>query len=95
MDDSQIYLPLKRNDNSTLIPLLECLKEKNEDKIEVTVIGPGQACEEPPMDLGSLQPYAKPIVTNLCMKMHMDFKIQKQKNAMIRPTFYSSYSAPF
>lgn len=39
------------------------------------MIGPSQACDVPPMDLGSLQPYAKPIVTNLCMKKDMDFKL--------------------
>ena len=51
VDDSQIYLPLKGNDKSSPIPLLECLKDVkawmafnflnlNEEKTEVMVFVP-------------------------------------------------------
>uniref|UniRef100_UPI0037E9C4DB B-cell receptor CD22-like n=1 Tax=Semicossyphus pulcher TaxID=241346 RepID=UPI0037E9C4DB len=41
----------------------------NEDKTEVMVFGPSRGCDVPPIDLGSLQSYVKPIVTNLDVNM--------------------------
>ena len=95
VDDSQIYLPLKRNDKSSLIPLLECPKDVkawmafnflnlNEEKTEVMVFGPSWACGVSSIDLGSMQPNVKPIVTNLAVKMDSDFKLDKQINSIVK-----------
>ena len=80
-DDSQIYLPLKKN-TSSLMPLVDCLNDIkawmalnflniNESKTEVIVFGPNGDVPS----IGSLQPYAKPMVTNLGVKIDSAFKL--------------------
>ena len=75
-DDSQIYVPLKKNE--TVGPLLKCLDDIkawmalnflsfNESKTEVMFFG-GTA-GTPCADLGSLSQYIKPTVTNLGVKI--------------------------
>lgn len=39
--------------------------------------GPSRVCDVSPLDLGPLQPYLKPVVTNLGVKMDTDFKLDK------------------
>lgn len=50
----------------------------NEEKTEVMVFGPSGACGVSSIDLGSLRPYVKPVVTNLGVKMDSDFKLDKE-----------------
>ncbi len=64
-DDTQIYLPIKRNGPSALNTLLRCLEEVkvwlaqnfltlNEDKTEVVVFSPTDHSQTTSLDLGSL-----------------------------------------
>lgn len=98
-DDSQIYLPLKnqQNNTSSLIPLVECLNDIkawmalnllniNESKTEVIVFGPNG--DVPSIDLVSLGPYTKPMVTNLAVKIDRAFKLDKQINSVVKSSFY-------
>ena len=96
-DDSQMYMPLKRN-NGSLTPLFECLKDitawmalhflnVNESKTEVIIIGPSGR-DLPPLDLGPLQPYLKPMVTSLGVKVDNALKLDKQINHIVKSSFY-------
>ena len=42
----------------------------------------------PSIDLGSLQPCAKPMVTNLGVKIDSAFKLNKQINSVVKSSFY-------
>ncbi len=66
---------LKRNGNSCLMPLLECLKDikawlalyflsLNKGQTEVMMFPSSGTCYTPPMDLGFHQPHVRPIITN-------------------------------
>ena len=68
------------------MPLVDCLNDIkawmalnllniNESKTEVIVFGPNG--DVPSIDLGSLQPYAKPMVTNLGVKIDSAFKLNR------------------
>uniref|UniRef100_A0A8C1IL60 Reverse transcriptase domain-containing protein n=1 Tax=Cyprinus carpio TaxID=7962 RepID=A0A8C1IL60_CYPCA len=98
-DDSQIYLPLRRDANGSLTPLLECLKDiktwmsfnflhLNEEKTEIIVFRPSRVCDSTPVNLGSLQQYIKPVVTNLGIKIDSEFKLDKQINMVVKSCFY-------
>ncbi len=75
-DDSQYYLPRKRNNMSSLKPLLKCLADVkawmalnflkfNEHKTEVMVFGSRDSHDPVLLDLGPLQPFVKSSVTDL------------------------------
>ena len=97
-DDSQIYMPLKKESNGSLTPLLDCLNDVkawmaanflsvNESKTEVIVFGP-RGPGVVPTDLGSLQPYAKNVVSNLGVKLDDALKLDKQISAVVSSSFY-------
>ena len=97
-DDSQIYMPLKLNNNSSLSPLLSCLNDikawlslnflcLNESKTEVIVFGPNGPGILP-ADLGSLQPYIKTVVSNLGVKLDNGLNLDKQISAVVSSSFY-------
>ncbi len=79
-DDTQIYLPNKRNDPSALSTLLRCLyKVKiwlaqnftlNEDKTEVIVFSPTDHSQATSLDLGSLSAFRSSRVRNLGVHFH-------------------------
>ncbi len=83
-DDSQIYVPLKKNDTDSVTALLKCLDDIkawmafnflnfNNNKTEVMFFGGTSGTPLP--DLGSLTQYMKPSITNLGVKMDPDLKL--------------------
>ncbi len=97
-DDSQIYLPLKRDDPNSLKPMMECLRDIkawlalnllnfNDSKPEVIMFGPCGSCTVPP-DLGPLELYVRPVVTNLGVKIDSELKMDQQINTVVRSSFY-------
>uniref|UniRef100_A0A8C1LY92 Reverse transcriptase domain-containing protein n=1 Tax=Cyprinus carpio TaxID=7962 RepID=A0A8C1LY92_CYPCA len=98
-DDSQLYLPLKRNNANSIAPLLRCLEDIkawmasnflkfNEDKTEIILFRPGGTINTPDVDLGDLKSYVKPVVKNLGVLMDGDFKLDKQINLVVKSCFY-------
>ena len=98
-DDTQLYLPIKKNDGSSLKRLLDCLKDIkdwmalsflnfNENKTELIIFGPSGAREAPLRDLDPLLPYFKPTVLNLGVKVDSDFKLDQQINSVVKSSFY-------
>lgn len=94
--NSQLDLPLKRNDANFITPLLRCLQEiktlmaskflkLNDEKTEVILFGPGGANIFSHLDLGV---YVKPTVKNLGVLSDSDFKLDKQIYLVIKPSFY-------
>ena len=61
----------------------------NESKTEVIVFGPSSR-DLPPLDLGPLQPYLKPMVTSLGVKLDNALKLDKQINLEGQVQFLSS-----
>lgn len=95
-DDSQIYLPLKQNDPHAVTPLLDCLNDIkawmslnflnfNHQKTEVMVFGASQA---PPVDLGPLSQFVKPVISNLGVKMDSDLKLDHQISGVVKSSFF-------
>ena len=98
-DDAQIYVPLKKRDCQTTLPLLPCLEEIkawlalnflcfNEKKTEVMIFGPSGLCESPPFDLGPLTHYVRPVVCNLGFKIDSEFKLEHQVRAVVKTSFF-------
>lgn len=98
-DDTQLYLPLKRNDNSSVKLLLDCLADIkawmamnflhfNESKTEIVIFGPSSTHVAPNTELGSLIPYVKSSVKNLGVIMDGDFKLEKQINSVVKVSFF-------
>lgn len=96
-DDSQIYVPLKKAQSFSIKPLLNCLDDLkawmalnllnfNEKKTEVMVFGCTSVT--PPIDLGSLAQYAKPIVTNLGVKVDIDLRFDSQIKDVVKKSFF-------
>ncbi len=90
-DDSQIYVPLRKND--TVRPLLDCLEDIkawmslnflsfNENKTEVMVFG--GTTGTPLVDLGALAQYIKPTITNLGVKIDSDLMLNSQIRAVVK-----------
>ncbi len=94
-DDSQIYVPLRKND--TVRPLLDCLDDIkawmslnflsfNENKTEVMVFGGTTGTSL--VDLGALAQYIKPTITNLGVKIDSDLKLDSQIRAVVKSSFF-------
>lgn len=88
-DDTQIYLPIKRNDLSDLTSLLLCLDEVksrlaqnvlslNEDKTEVIVFGPTDNFQTSSIDLKSLSAFRFMHLQNLGVLLDEPLKLDKQ-----------------
>ncbi|XP_032879310.1 uncharacterized protein LOC116974699, partial [Amblyraja radiata] len=98
-DDSQLYMPLRKEEDYSLKSLLSCLEDikswmalnflgLNEEKTEVILFGPN-GCREPPLvDLGPLAMSVKPTVLNLGFRMDGDFKLDKQIGAVVKSSFF-------
>ena len=52
------------------------------------MFGPSGPCESPPVDLGPLAHYVKPVVSNLGFKMDSDFKLDHQISAVVKASFF-------
>ncbi len=48
------------------------------------LFGPSRACDTPSVDLGSLQSYVRPTVTNRGVVMDNDFKFDKEISAVVK-----------
>uniref|UniRef100_A0A3B3QY49 Reverse transcriptase domain-containing protein n=1 Tax=Paramormyrops kingsleyae TaxID=1676925 RepID=A0A3B3QY49_9TELE len=97
-DDTQIYMPLIRNDSHSFKRLLDCLEDIkawmafnflnfNENKTEVLVFRPSAACDAY-VDLGPLEPYVKDTAKNLGIILDSNFKMEKQINTVVKSCFF-------
>ncbi len=96
-DDTQIYLPLRKNHVNALDSLVNCLKEVkawmsanflnfNESKTELIWFG-GPNVPELSI-LGELTPFCKPVVKNLGVLFDNTLKFDKQINSVIKSGFF-------
>ncbi len=97
-DDTQIYLPLKRNKHAALESLFACLDEVktwfsqiflfvNESKTEVIVFGPSENSGSRSIDLDYLAPFTS-CIKNLGVFWDQGLKFDKQINAVISSCFF-------
>ncbi len=95
-DDTQIYLPLRKNDQRGLGSLNMCLADikswfssnilhLNEGKTEAIVFGSSGA---PDCDLGDLDSCKKLSVRNLAVNFDSALKCDKQINSVVRSSFF-------
>ncbi len=98
-DDTQIYLPIKRNKHAALESLFACLDEVktwlsqnclflNESKTEVIVFGPSENSGSRSIDLDYLAPFTSSCITNLGVFWDKGLKFDKQINAVISSCFF-------
>ncbi len=98
-DDTQIYLPLKRNKHAALESLFACLDEVktwfslnflflNESKTEVIVFGPSENAGSRSIDLDYLAPFTSSCIKNLGVFWDQSLKFDKQINAVISSCFF-------
>ena len=96
VDDSQIYVLLKKKDAYSVKPLLRCLDDIkawmainflnfNEKKTEVMVFDGTTGA--PLIDLGSLAQFIKPTVTDLGVKVDADLKLDCQISSVVKSSF--------
>lgn len=96
-DDSQNYLPLKRDGAYTVRQLLKCIKEIkewmsinflhfNDKKTEVMLFGPSDASVH--VDLSSLSQHLKSTATNLGVKLDSDLKFDLQIRLVVKSSFF-------
>ena len=96
-DDTQIYLPLKNVNSTSLRSLFLCLEDVkawvalnflklNEDKTDVMIFGRSTA--DSVTSLGSLAQYVKPVITNLGVKMDAGLKMEAHIRAIIKSSFF-------
>ncbi len=97
-DDTQLYLPFKHNDSSSIYVLLACLKEANlwltqnflaENKTEIVLFGPSNFHDLGDLDLGDLSSYVSPCAKNLGVLFDSGLKFNKQINSVVKSCFYS------
>ncbi len=93
-DDTQLYLPLQRNNKYSLQPLLDCLNELklwlssnflhlNENKSEIILFGPRENVASD-FDLGFLTPYNTQCARNLGILFDSSLKFDKQISAVVK-----------
>ncbi len=98
-DDTQIYLPIKRNNSTAITSLLQCLEEVkswlvqnflflNEDKTEVIVFGPNENSQCISPELESLSVFRSSQVRNLGVLVDQHLKFDKHISSVIGSSFY-------
>ncbi len=98
-DDTQIYLPIKRNNSTVITSLLQCLEEVkswlvqnflflNEDKTEVIVFGPNENSQYISPELESLSVFRSSRVRNLGVLVDQHLKFDKYISSVIGSSFY-------
>jgi len=98
-DDTQIYIPFKKNDPAALNSLLLCLEEVkawlaqnflslNSDKTEAIVFSPSKRSQCLSPDLGSLSPFKSTGVRNLGVLIDQSLKLDKCISGVISSGFY-------
>ncbi len=99
-DDTQMYLPIKRNKHAALESLFACLDEVktwlsqfflflNESKTEVIVFEPSENSGSRSIDLDYLAPFTSSCIKNLGVFWDQGLKFDKQINAVISSCFFS------
>uniref|UniRef100_A0A3B3Y8S9 Reverse transcriptase domain-containing protein n=1 Tax=Poecilia mexicana TaxID=48701 RepID=A0A3B3Y8S9_9TELE len=97
-DDCQIYLPLKQKDVHSIKHLLACLGDFkawlalsllnfNEKKTEVMVFGPSGSCESSSVDLGPLEEYFKPVITDTVLRWTVISNWTAKSEPWLSPVF--------
>ncbi len=98
-DGTQLYLPFKPNDSSSIEVLLACLKEANlwltqnclalkENKTEIVLFSPSNVYDLGDLDLGDLSSYVSPCVKNLGVLFDSGLKFDKRINSVVKSCFY-------
>lgn len=98
-DDTQVYLPLKRNAPDGLNALLLCLSDVkkwlslnflnfNESKTELIVFKPSVSVTSTIPNLGELSPYVKQHVKNLGVVFDEQMKFDRQINTVVKSSFF-------
>lgn len=98
-DDTQMYVPIKRNDPSALSLFLGCLDEVkswleqiflflNEDKTEIIVFGSSVNSQAASFDLGRLSAFKSSSVRNLGVSLDESLNFDKQISSVISSSFY-------
>ena len=98
-DDTQLYLPLKPNDHSTLANLNNCLADircwmahnflqLNDSKFELVLFGPPDSITHIHNNLGNLSTAVKPHAKNLGVLFDSAFKFDKQVNTIVKTSFF-------
>lgn len=97
-DDTQIYLPIKRDDKLAFKSILECLDELklwlasnflclNESKSEIILFGSNDH-SSPDVELDTLLPQKASCVRNLGFLLDNSLKLDKQIGAVVKSCFY-------
>ncbi len=98
-DDTQLYIPLKRDDNSALNQLTACLfalktwltnifLHLNNDKAQIILFRSNGKTDLSTTDLGSLTPYQVLDAKKLGFILDCELKLDKQNNATVSSGFY-------
>jgi len=98
-DDTQMYVPIKRNDPSALSSFLSCLDEVkfwldqnflflNENKTEIIVFGSTVNPQAATFDLGRLAAFRSSTVRNLGVLLDESLIFDKQISSVISSSFY-------
>ncbi len=98
-DDTQIYLPIKRDNSAAITSLLQCLEEVklwltqnflflNEDKTEVIVFGSYENSQYIHPDLDCLFVFRSSQVRNLGVLVDQHLKFDKHISSVIGSSFY-------
>lgn len=99
-DDTQIYLPLKKENGLDISPLLNCLADIkdwmalnflkfNENKTEIMLFGSDGKQGTTNSILGPLAEYSKPEVKNLGVLVDPELKFVKQINSVVKSCFFN------
>ncbi len=98
-DDTQLYIPIKRNDKSAFYQLTAGLQELkawltnnflhlNDDKTQIILFRPNEKTDLSTVDLGSLSPYYSSEVKDLGFILDSDLRLNKQINYTVSASFY-------
>ena len=98
-DDTQIYLPVKKNNSTAITSLLHCLEEVklwlaqnflflNEDKTEVIVFSPNDNTQHISPELESLSAFRSTRVQNLGIIFDQHLKFDRHISSVIGSSFY-------
>lgn len=97
-DDTQLYIPFKRNDKSATKQLMDCYQELkawlnnnllhlNDDKTQIVLFGPTEKSDLSNVDLGSLTSYRSFAAKNMGFTSDSGLKL-KQINTVVSSSFY-------
>ncbi len=99
-DDTQIYMPLQKNDKNALTPLLNCLRDVkswmalnflkyNDSKTEIILFGQIENLASVNVHLGPLAAHNKVAVKNLGVWFDRELKFDKQINNVVKSCFFN------